>query len=94
MVPEIFLKDPPELVPSLFNVKASAPIVMLPDNSNAAPLATVVPDTVVPSAVLFAAVITPAEIVVRPVYELAPDKVNVPAPALVRVVFVPKIVPE
>ena len=67
LVPEIFLKDPTALIPSLFNVKASAPIVMSPDNSNAAPLATDVPDAVVPSAVLFVALNTPAEIVVRPV---------------------------
>ena len=52
MFPEIFLKDPPALIPSLFNVNASAPIVIPPDNCNAAPLATVVPASVVPSAVL------------------------------------------
>ena len=43
------------------------------------------PPATVPRAVLFAAVTTPAEIVVAPVYELAPDKVNVPDPSLVNV---------
>ena len=67
LFPERFLKAPPELIPSPFIVNASAPIVIVPDNCNAAPLATVVPDAVVPRAVLFAAVNAPAEIVVRPV---------------------------
>ena len=67
MFPEIFLKAPPELIPVPFNVNASAPIVIPPDNCNAAPSATVVPDAVVPRAVSFAAVKTPAEIIVAPV---------------------------
>ena len=67
MFPEIFLKDPPALIPSLFNVNASAPIVILLYNSNAAPLATVTPPAVVPSALLWPALNAPAEIVVRPV---------------------------
>jgi len=65
--PLIFLKDPSELIPSPFNVNASAPIVIAPDNSNAAPLSTVVPDAVVPRAVSLAALSAPAETVVRPV---------------------------
>ena len=52
------------------------------------------PASVVPSAVLFAAVNAPAEIVVAPVYELPPDNVNIPAPTFVREVPVPEITPE
>jgi hypothetical protein len=63
----MFLKAPPELMPVPFNVKASSPIVIPPDNSNAAPLVTVTPPAVVPRAVLLAALNAPAEIVVRPV---------------------------
>ena len=83
MFPKIFLKAPPELIPVPFNVNASGPIVIPPDNSNAAPSATVVPDAVVPSPVALDIANVPAETVVAPVYELAPDKVNVPAPAFV-----------
>ena len=46
---------------------ASAPTVMLFWISSAAPLATVVPPAVVPSAVLFWMLSTPADIVVVPV---------------------------
>jgi len=67
LFPEIFLKAPPELIPVPFNVKASAPIVIGPDNSNAAPSATVVPDAVVPREVALVALNAPAETVVRPV---------------------------
>ena len=67
MFPEIFLKAPSVLIPVPFNVNASAPIVIPPDNCNAAPLATVVPPAIVPRAVLFDANNTPAEIVVAPV---------------------------
>jgi len=63
----MFLKAPPVLIPSLFNVNASEPIVILLYNSNTAPLATVVPDAVVPSALLWPALNAPAETVVRPV---------------------------
>ena len=52
MSPEIFIKAPLLKIPRLSNVNASAPIVIVPDNSNTAPLATVVPASVVPSAVL------------------------------------------
>ncbi len=65
--PLIFLKAPPELIPSPFNVNASAPIVIPPDNSNAAPCATVTPPAVVPRAVLLDALNAPADIVVAPV---------------------------
>ena len=67
MFPEIFLKAPPELIPDPFNVKASAPIVIPPDNSNAAPAETVTPPAVVPRAVLFDALNTPPATVVSPV---------------------------
>jgi hypothetical protein len=65
--PEIFLKAPAEPIPSLFNVKASAPIAILLYNSKAAPDATVTPPAVVPSAVALPALNAPAVIVVRPV---------------------------
>ena len=81
-------------MPALFKVKSSAPIAIFPDNSNAAPLATVTPPAVVPRAVTLAALNAPAEIAVTPVYELPPDKVNIPAPAFVRVVPTPEITPE
>ena len=90
----MFLKAPPELIPVPFNVSASAPIEVFPDNSNAAPLVTVTPPAVVPRAVMLAALNAPAEIVVKPVYEFPPDKVNIPAPAFVRVVPTPEIIPE
>ena len=67
MFPEIFLKAPSELTPVPFNVNASTPIVMLFDNCNAAPFATVTPPASVPRALLFVANNTPAETVVRPV---------------------------
>ena len=91
---EIFLKAPPELIPSPFNVNASSPIVIPPDNSNAAPCATVVPDAVVPRALLWDALNAPADIVVVAVYELLPDNVKVPDPVLVSAPPVPVIDPE
>jgi hypothetical protein len=50
LLPLIFLKAPRELIPSPFNINASAPIVIAPVNSNAAPLSTVIPPAVVPKA--------------------------------------------
>ena len=59
LCPEIFLRDPPELIPSPFNVNASSPmaIPVTPGagvyvNSKAAPFETVVPLSVVPNALL------------------------------------------
>ena len=54
-------------MPALFSVSASSPIVIPPDNSKAAPLATVTPPATVPKAVLCVARKTPALIVVAPV---------------------------
>ena len=55
-----------------------------PSISRAAPDATVVPPAVVPRAALDCTRITPAVMVVAPVYVLAPDRVRVPVPVLVR----------
>ena len=63
---EIFLKAPPELMPLPFNVKGSAPIIIPPDNSKAAPFATMVLPLMLPRASLLEALNTPAEIVVVP----------------------------
>ena len=52
----------------------------------------IVPDVLIAFAEL--KFIVPADNVVPPVYELFPDNVNAPAPALVRVVPVPDITPE
>ena len=63
-------KAPPALMPVPSNVNASAPMVMpvlALYSSRAAPSVTVVPPAAVPSAVLFAALNTPALIVVAPV---------------------------
>jgi len=66
--PTIFLKAPVLETPVPFKVMSSpAPIVIVPDNCKAAPSATEVLPSVVPRALLFAAVKTPAEIVVVPV---------------------------
>ena len=54
-------------MPVPFSDSASAPTVMLFCSSRAAPLKTVVPPAVVPSAVLFWMLSAPAEIVVVPV---------------------------
>ena len=63
-------KAPPKLMPVPSNVNASAPIVMpvlALYSSRAAPSDTVVPLAVVPSAVLLAALNTPALMSVAPV---------------------------
>ena len=54
-------------MPVLFKVSASAPMVIPPLSSRAAPEATVVPAAVVPNAVAFDARMIPALMVVRPV---------------------------
>ena len=53
MFPKIFLKAPPLLIPLPFNVKASAPIVIPPYNSKAAPSKTVVPVEAFPNPEVF-----------------------------------------
>ena len=58
-----------------------------------APAATVVPPAAVPSALLTAATSVPALTLVTPLYELLPERVNVPVPCLVRPP-VPLITPE
>ena len=83
LAPETFRSAPPLLTPVPLIVSASAPTVMPPCSSSAAPDATVVPPPVVPSAVAFWMLSTPAETVVVPVYELAPVMVRVFAPAFV-----------
>lgn len=86
----MFLRAPPLLIPVPFKVKASSPMVTPPESSSAAPLATVTPPATVPSAVLCVALKAPLEIVVRPVYEFAPERVQIPPPTLVSV---PVVVP-
>jgi hypothetical protein len=71
--------------PVPFSVSASAPTAIVPCSSSRAPLVTLVPAAVVPSAVAFWILTTPALIVVAPVYVLAPDRISVPAPLLVNV---------
>ena len=63
----MFLNAPPLETPALFKVSASAPMVIPPESSNAAPDATVTPPAIVPKAVLLLARMTPAEMVVEPV---------------------------
>ena len=58
-------------------VSGSVTPVRPPDNSSAAPDATVVEPAVVPRAELLLIATTPVEIVVSPVYVLAFDNVNV-----------------
>lgn len=68
-----------------------------PDSDNAAPEATDVEprdDPLSPNAVLLLIATTPVEIVVSPVYVLAFDKVNVPAPVFFVNVPEPDITPE
>ena len=92
IVPETLFKAPPLLIPLPFKVKGSALIVVV--ICKAAPLATVVPELTSPRAAALDAVKAPAETVVRPVYVLTPDKINVPVPALVIVLAAPEIIPE
>ena len=65
--PLMLRKAPPELMPVPFNVNASALKVRPPDNSRAAPFATVVPLSIAPNAAALVARKTPALIVVTPV---------------------------
>ena len=80
---------PPSLTPDPAMFKASSPIVMPPENSRAAPEPTVTPPSVVPRAVLCAALNAPVLTMVAPVYELAPDKISVPVPLLFSVLAAP-----
>ena len=75
-------------MPVPFNVSASAVPSVNPFKSSVAPAATVVPAPVVPSGVFVAPPAAPSFkvptlIVVNPVYELLPETVVVPVPALV-----------
>ena len=67
LVPLMFLKAPAEPTPSEFSVSASAPTVMLPCSSSAAPAATVTPPAVVPVPCAFCTFSTPALTLVAPV---------------------------
>ena len=64
-------------------LRDSAPTAMPPWSSTAAPLVTVTPPAVVPVAVEFWRLSTPAETAVAPVYVLAPARVQVPVRGLV-----------
>ena len=64
--PEMFRKAPAALIPVPLRFRASAPIEIPPESSNAAPLATVVPAAVVPREVAFEARRAPALMVVAP----------------------------
>ena len=64
--------------PTPLSVTASLPIAT-PLMFSVAPLLTVVPPSVLPSALAFAATSVPPMIVVAPVYVFAPDSVSVPA---------------
>ena len=82
--------------PSPFTVIGSVIAVNEPDIDNSAPEATVVEPRDVPlspNAVLLLIATTPAEIVVLPVYVLAFDNVNVPAPDFVNAPA-PEITPD
>jgi len=72
----------------------SAIAVSEPDSDNAAPDAIVVAPAGVPSDVLLLIATTPAEIVVAPEYELAPDNVRVPTPVFLVSVPEPEMIPE
>ena len=64
-VPLLLMSAPPELMPVPLSVTASAPIVW-PFRSNTAPLETVVPLAVLPSAVALPSCSVPALTVVAP----------------------------
>ena len=64
---DMFLRAPPLLMPVPVRLRASAPIVIPPESSKAAPLDTVTPPAVVPSAVLLEARKAPALMAVAPV---------------------------
>src|SRR4051812_14559505 len=82
LVPLTFSSAPlPPPVP--FKVSASAPTAMVPCISSRAPLVTLTPPAIVPNAVAFWMLTTPALIVVAPVYVLAPVNVSVPLPDIV-----------
>src|SRR4029453_11690821 len=84
-VPLMLPNAPSFEMPLPFNVNVSAPTKIPFKICNAAPLATVVPDAVVPNAVELCIFRTPALINVAPVNVLSPVKVHVPVPVLVRV---------
>jgi len=84
LLPLMFLSAPAEDTPSLLSVNASAPTVIPPCSSNAAPEATLTPPVVVPKALAFCMFTTPELIDVAPVYVLFPESVNVPVPDFVK----------
>ena len=66
LTPDRLRSAPPAAMPVPFRVRASAPTAIPPWTCRAAPLATVVPAAVLPSAVAFATVSAPPETVVVP----------------------------
>ena len=94
LVPLMLRSAPAPAIPVPFKVSASAPIVMPPCNSNAAPFATVTPPAAVPAAVAFCKLSTPAFTFTAPVKVLAPVKMTLPMPDFVSVVSVPEITPD
>ena len=90
-------KAPLALTPVPLMVKASAVTRLKPPRSRAAPVSTTVPDAIVPNGLFVPLpalpnLIVPAEIVVRPLYELFPERTTVPEPDLVSAP-VPEIAP-
>ena len=84
--------DPVPVIDPAVKVTAPTVSVYVPKANIAVdPLTVTAPEEI---ASLIPNVKLPAETVVRPVYVLLPDKVNVPAPALVTVVADPEITPE
>ena len=95
-VPLVLRIAPVVAIPVPEIVSGSVTPLRSPDSDNAAPDVTdVVPRNVAlsPSAVLLLISTTPAEIVVSPVYVLAFDNVNVPAPDFVNAPA-PEITPD
>ena len=80
----MFRRAPPEVIPPPESVSGSAPTVIVPESSRAAPSATVVPAAVVPRPAAFAIRRAPPEMVVAPVNVLAPESVRRPPPCFVR----------